>query len=102
MLRRTASSGGRTRDAAPALDEHVLEPANRPYDLRRAGISFWLAPEFDPAECARRAGQSIQVLFRHHAKFQADARNRANGRLTVCHEGRLTGDLPGQAPFPRV
>lgn len=32
----------------------------------------------DPAECARRAGQSIQVLFRYYAKFLAGKRDRAN------------------------
>ncbi|MFD7665161.1 integrase [Streptomyces sp. NPDC059788] len=32
----------------------------------------------DPAECARRAGQSIQVLFRYYAKFLAEARDHAN------------------------
>lgn len=33
-------------------------------DLRHAGISFWLYSGVDPAECARRAGHSIQALFR--------------------------------------
>ena len=28
--------------------------------------------------CARRAGQSIQVLFRYYAKFLAEARHHAN------------------------
>ncbi|WP_234436978.1 hypothetical protein [Streptomyces maremycinicus] len=31
-----------------------------------------------PAECARRAGQSIRVRFRYYAKFLAEARNHAN------------------------
>ncbi|MFJ4893290.1 hypothetical protein ACIP5U_25425 [Streptomyces sp. NPDC088788] len=53
----------------------------RPYDLRHAGISFWLASGVDPAECARRAGQSIQVLFRYYAKFLAEARNHANSLI---------------------
>jgi hypothetical protein len=52
----------RAREAALTLDELALELAPRPYDLRQAGISFWLASGVDPAECARRAGQSIQVL----------------------------------------
>lgn len=43
--------------------------AKRPYDLRHTEISFWLYSGVDPAECARRAGQSIEVLFRHYAKF---------------------------------
>lgn len=68
----------RAREAALTLDEHALELAKRPYDLRHAGISFWLASGVDPAECARRAGQSIQVLFRSYAKFLAEARNHAN------------------------
>lgn len=39
-------------------------PAERPCDLRHAGISFWWYSGVDPAECARRAGQSIEVLSR--------------------------------------
>ncbi|MGW5639476.1 tyrosine-type recombinase/integrase [Streptomyces sp. NPDC003832] len=72
---------GRAREAALTLDEHALELAKRPYDLRHAGISFWLASGVDPAECARRAGQSIQVLFRFYAKFLAEARNHANSLI---------------------
>ncbi|MFB7451781.1 hypothetical protein [Streptomyces sp. NPDC056194] len=68
----------RRREAVLTLDEHALEPAKRPYDLRHAGISFWLASGVDPAECARRAGQGIQILFRYGAKFLAEARNHAN------------------------
>uniref|UniRef100_A0AAU2UX89 Site-specific integrase n=1 Tax=Streptomyces sp. NBC_00003 TaxID=2903608 RepID=A0AAU2UX89_9ACTN len=52
--------------------------AKRPYDLRHAGISFWLYSGVDPAECARRAGQSIEVLFRHYAKFLDGVREQAN------------------------
>jgi Site-specific recombinase XerD len=72
---------GRAREASLTLDEHALELAKRPYDLRHAGISFWLASGVDPAECARRAGQSIQVLFRYYAKFLAEARNHANSLI---------------------
>ncbi|MCE4945306.1 integrase [Streptomyces albulus] len=32
----------------------------------------------DPAECARRAGQSIEVLFRHYAKFLDGVQEQAN------------------------
>ncbi len=53
-------------------------PAKRPYDLRHAGISFWLYSGVDPAECACRAGQSIEVLFRHYAKFLDGVREQAN------------------------
>ncbi|MET9550388.1 hypothetical protein ABZY36_34565 [Streptomyces sp. NPDC006627] len=52
--------------------------AKRPYDLRHAGISFWLYSGVDPAECARRAGQSIEVLFRHYTKFLDGVQEQAN------------------------
>jgi integrase len=68
----------RAREAVLTVDEHTLNLAKRPYGLRHAGISFWLASGVDPAECTRRAGQSIQVLFRHCAKFLAGTRDHAN------------------------
>ncbi|WP_326023090.1 tyrosine-type recombinase/integrase [Streptomyces endophyticus] len=71
----------RAREAALTLDEHALQLAQRPYDLRHAGISFWLASGVDPAECARRAWQSIQVLFRFYAKFLAEATHHANSLI---------------------
>jgi hypothetical protein len=61
-----------------------LQLAKRPYDLRHVGISFWLASGIDPAECARRAGQNIQALFRYYAKFLAEARNHANSLIEDC------------------
>lgn len=98
----------RAREATLTLDEHALELAKRPYDLRHAGIFFWLASGVDPAECARRAGQSIQVLFRHYAKFLAETRDHANRLIedsmrrwegvTEADEGGLTGYWPGMAP----
>ncbi|MFG3509424.1 hypothetical protein ACGF5F_28435 [Streptomyces sp. NPDC047821] len=98
----------RAREAVPTLEEHALELAKRPYDLRHAGISFWLASGVDPAECACRAGQSIQVLFRHYAKFLAEARNHANSliedsmrrweEVTDDEERALAGPWPGNAP----
>lgn len=99
---------GRAREAALTLDEHALELAKRPYDLRHAGISFWLASGVDPAECARRAGQGIQVLFRYYAKFLAETRNQANRLIEESMqrwavpradaEGVLAGLWPGTAP----
>ncbi|TSB31185.1 integrase [Streptomyces benahoarensis] len=68
----------RARKDALACTELVSGLAKRPYDLRHAGISFWLYSGVDPAECARRAGQSIEVLFRHYAKFLDGVREQAN------------------------
>jgi hypothetical protein len=39
---------------------------------------LWLYSGVDPAECARRAGQSIQVLFRYYAKFLDGVQEQAN------------------------
>ncbi|MFB7590205.1 hypothetical protein [Streptomyces sp. NPDC056169] len=60
--------------------------AKRPYDLRHAGISFWLYSGVGPAECARRAGQSIEVLFRHYAKFLDGVRDHADRLIEQAME----------------
>lgn len=97
--------------------------AKRPYDLRHAGISFWLYSGVDPAECTRRAGQSIEGLFRHYAKFLDGVREQANRLIEQSMQEwdgggrnwelrrksgpplggpsgrRLTGKSAGQAPF---
>ncbi|WP_232543892.1 hypothetical protein [Streptomyces buecherae] len=98
----------RAREAALTLDEHALELAKRPYDPRHAGILFWCSSGVDPAECARRAGQSTQVLFRYYAKFLAEARHRANHLIEEPmrrweapaddEEGASTTPWPGNAP----
>jgi integrase len=98
----------RARDTALTLDELALELAVRPYDLRHAGISFWPASGADPAECARRAGQNIQVLFRCYAKFLAEARHHANRLIENSmrrwdeHEDAAAGVSPALGPeMPR-
>ncbi|MEV7872407.1 hypothetical protein AB0P17_41310 [Streptomyces sp. NPDC088124] len=65
-------------DASATSQAPIAGRPKRPYDLRHAGISFWLYSGVDPAECARRAGQSIEVLFRHYAKFLDGVREQAN------------------------
>ncbi|MER6952580.1 tyrosine-type recombinase/integrase [Streptomyces sp. NPDC002623] len=82
----------RAREAVFTVNEHALDLAKRPYDLRHAGISFWLASGVDPAECARRAGQGIQVLFRYYAKFLAGARDRAN---QLIEQSMSQWEVPG-------
>ncbi|WP_406323851.1 hypothetical protein [Streptomyces sp. NBC_01637] len=68
----------RAREHALTRTERTSRLAERPYDPRHAGISFWLYSGVDPAECARRAGQSIEALFRHYAKFLDGLREQAN------------------------
>jgi integrase len=53
--------------------------AGRPYDLRHAALTTWLNAGIPPAEVAKRAGNSVEVLMRRYAGCldkQADAVNR--------------------------
>ncbi|MEU5798808.1 hypothetical protein ABZ800_35625 [Streptomyces sp. NPDC047813] len=52
----------RAREVGLTLDEHALELAMPPYDLRHAGISFWLASGVDPAACAPGWTEHLDVL----------------------------------------
>lgn len=72
------------RRKALAPEEFASPLARRPYDLRHAGISFWLSSGVDPAECARRAGHSLSVMFRVYAKVLAQAEDRANRRIEAA------------------
>ncbi|NED13645.1 site-specific integrase [Streptomyces sp. SID9124] len=65
-------------------DESASQLARRPYDLRHAGVSFWLSSGVDPMECARRAGHTIAVLFRVYAKVLARTQDRANRRIDAA------------------
>jgi integrase len=49
------------RRASPSI--HLM----RPYDLRHAALSLWLASGTPPAEIAARAGHSVQVLLTTYA-----------------------------------
>ncbi|MEU6588283.1 hypothetical protein ABZ923_03455 [Streptomyces sp. NPDC046881] len=55
-----------------------------PYDLRHAGVSFWLSSGVDAMECARRAGHSIAVLHKVYAKVLDQTRERANSRIDAA------------------
>jgi integrase len=53
--------------------------AARPYDLRHAALTTWLNAGIPPAEVAKRAGNSVEILLRRYAGCldnQADAVNR--------------------------
>jgi hypothetical protein len=55
------------RTAAIPEDGTGTQPARRPYDLRHAALSLWLAPGAPPAEIAARAGHSVRVLLTIYA-----------------------------------
>lgn len=65
-------------------EESASHLARRPYDLRHAGVSFWLSSGVDPMECARRAGHTIAVLFRVYAKVLARTQERANRQVDAA------------------
>ncbi|MCI3276263.1 tyrosine-type recombinase/integrase [Streptomyces cylindrosporus] len=74
----------KARATALTPEEVATALARRPYDLRHAGISFWLSSGVDPAEVARRAGHSLPVLFRVYAKVLAQSQDRANQRIDAA------------------
>ncbi|RLL68383.1 tyrosine-type recombinase/integrase [Streptomyces sp. Z26] len=74
----------RARQEVLTEQQHLSMLARRPYDLRHAGVSFWLSSGVDPAECARRAGHSLAVMFRVYAKVLAQAEDRANRRIEAA------------------
>ncbi len=43
------------------------QPVRRPYDLRHAALSLWLASGAPPAEVAASAGHSVRVLLTIYA-----------------------------------
>ncbi|MDT0267637.1 hypothetical protein RM844_15220 [Streptomyces sp. DSM 44915] len=84
----------RARSTALTEEEAASRLARRPYDMRHAGVSFWLSSGVDPAECARRAGHSLSVLFRVYAKVLAQSEERSNRRIETAL--REWEDLPGR------
>ena len=55
------------RTAAIPEDGTGTWPVRRPYDLRHAALSLWLASGAPPAEIAARAGHSVRVLLTIYA-----------------------------------
>ncbi|MFI1191504.1 tyrosine-type recombinase/integrase [Streptomyces californicus] len=74
----------KARQEVLSEDEAASPLVRRPYDLRHAGVSFWLSSGVDPMECARRAGHTIAVLFRVYAKVLAQTQDRANHRIDAA------------------
>ncbi|WP_345669358.1 hypothetical protein [Streptomyces similanensis] len=74
----------RARESVLTEAEIVSLLARRPYDLRHAGVSFWLSSGVDPMECARRAGHSIAVLLKVYAKVLDRTREQANNRIDAA------------------
>jgi integrase len=57
----------RTAVFTPEVGGSLL--AKRPYDLRHAAVSTWLAAGVEPTRVAKWAGHSVAVLLKVYAKF---------------------------------
>lgn len=55
--------------------------ARRPYDLRHAAVSTWLAAGVPVAEVAERAGHTVDVLLKVYARCLDGQRDASNGRI---------------------
>jgi integrase len=56
------------RDIGLSPEQAASPLARRPYDLRHAALSSWLAAGVPPTEVAERAGNSVKVLLTVYAK----------------------------------
>jgi integrase len=66
------------RAATLAPKEAKTPLADVPYSLRHACISLWLHAGVPPTEVARRAGQSVEVLYRVYAKVLHGLQSQTN------------------------
>ena len=55
--------------------------AGRPYDLRHAALTTWLNAGVPPAEVAKRAGNSVEVLLKRYAGCIDDQQDSINKRI---------------------
>ncbi len=61
--------------------------ARRPYDLRHAALSSWLAAGVPPTDVAERAGNSVKVLLTVYAKCLDGQRTTYNERIGALLDG---------------
>ncbi len=60
--------------------------AGRPYDLRHAALSTWLNAGVSPAEVAKRAGNSVEVLLKRYAGCLDNQEGAVNRRIAQALE----------------
>ncbi|WP_028647272.1 tyrosine-type recombinase/integrase [Nocardiopsis sp. CNT312] len=69
-------------------EEQSASPlARRPYDLRSACVSIWLNEGIDPAQVAKWAGHSVDVLLRVYARCLTGREEEARQRAAAGFEG---------------
>lgn len=83
----------KAREAALTEDEYLSPLVRRPYDLRHACVSTWLAAGVPSTQCAEWAGHSVAVLHQIYAKVIAGLESAAHQRIEQALDWR--GDDPG-------
>jgi len=71
----------KARKAALTEEEYASKLARRPYDLRHACVSTWLAAGVPSTQCAEWAGHSVAVLHQIYAKVIAGLEAAAHERI---------------------
>lgn len=71
-----------TREIGLSPEQASSPLARRPYDLRHAALSSWLAAGVPPTEVAERAGNSVKVLLTVSAKCLDGQRETYNERIS--------------------
>jgi integrase len=69
------------RKAALPEEEYASPLARRPYDLRHACVSTWLAAGVPSSQCAEWAGHSVAVLHQVYAKVISGLEAAAHRRI---------------------
>jgi integrase len=87
----------RARKTALTKDEYESPLAKRPYDLRHACVSTWLAAGVPSTQCAEWAGHSVAVLHQVYAKVIAGLESAAHQRVEQAL-GWERGDNGGEQP----
>lgn len=65
--------------------------AARPYDLRHACVSTWLASGVEATQVAKWAGHSVAVLMSVYAKCLDGREDAAKRRIEAMFSGRVSG-----------
>lgn len=87
----------KARKAALSEEEYASPLAKRPYDLRHACVSTWLAGGVSSPQCAEWAGHSVAVLHQIYAKVIAGLQDQSRERIERVLGLSATGDEAGES-----
>jgi integrase len=92
----------RARRAVLTPAEYDSPLARRPYDLRHAYVSTWLAAGVSPAEIAEQAGHSTNVLLKVYSKPVTGQQERSRRAVEELLRPRLDPPSPSSSRGERV